>query len=44
MPSHGSVETPHYPGIFVMSMQIIGCLQAKQRSQPLPESFKACYV
>jgi hypothetical protein len=28
-------------GIFGMSMQIIGCLSGKQRSQAPPESFKA---
>jgi hypothetical protein len=27
-----------------MSMQIMGYLSAKQRSQAAPESFKACYV
>jgi hypothetical protein len=28
-------------GLFGMSMQIIGCLSAKQRSQATPESFNA---
>jgi len=43
-PSQGYCESPRQPGLFLMPMQIIGCLQAKQRSQPAPESFKAWYV
>jgi hypothetical protein len=40
-PSQGCCESPRQLGIFGMSMQIIGCLSAKQRSQVPPESFKA---
>ena len=43
-PSQGCCESPCQPGIFCVSMQIIPCLSAKQRSQRPPESFKACYV
>src|ERR1700684_886717 len=43
-PSQGSRESRCQPGVFAMSMQKMGCLRAKQRRQPVPESFKACYV
>src|SRR6185437_6521265 len=43
-PSQGSCESPCQSGIFATSMQIMGCLQAKHRRQPVHESFKACYI
>jgi hypothetical protein len=42
--SQGGCRNPCLTGFLRSSMQIRGYLQAKQRSQPSPESFKACYV
>ena len=42
--SQARCETPLQTAFLGPSMQIMGCLQAKQRSQPAPESFKACCV
>jgi hypothetical protein len=40
-PSQGCCKSPCILGIFATPMQIIGYLSAEQRSQALPESFKA---
>jgi hypothetical protein len=36
------LQMPLFTGLFAMPMQKTAYLQAKQRSQRRPESFKAC--
>ena len=44
IPSQARCKTPCQTAFLGPPMQIIGYLQGKRRSQPAPESFKACYV
>jgi hypothetical protein len=40
-PSQGRCESPCHSGIFAMVVQKMAYLSAKQRRQPITESFKA---
>src|SRR4051794_27329213 len=43
-PSQGRCRNPYEMAVSRPSMQIMGYLRAKHRSQSATESFKACYV